>query len=451
MRLSQITNKVSFVNNLQSGESLKEVTTNEEVVLLNYPSKLGLLKLNLYNDKNLILNIKIDDVEIQDSSYNILKMYGQNNSVDFQYNSNIKVEVVENPNSKVITANHTVKNVDASDEILSAILPDTDSVFTDGFVEGKHDWVVHDYISNEFENGDPVMVEGPQAVDDDGNLVFTNGDPVMVQGPQQVDEEGNLVFIDGDPIMEQGEQLRDQHGELLFERGRLLTDENGDQYYEKVPVYGPDVQSTDEEGNLLFEQIPVYEDDVQDTDDDGNLIFVQIPVMTEIQDTDENGNLIFEQIPVQVTRYKIVGYTTKEVSKTTYYSSNEAVTVNGNPTQGKIPVYSGIVTDSFSAEADIVNDNGDKQVQIDQTSLNYPPILFLPVIKILNGDITNVSNEVYMSATLVNGRLQATGKFPEAGNWVLNADRVNKSLEEIGADWKIVMEDLSFRIAEKVD
>lgn len=423
-------------------------------MLVNYPEKRGLLKLELPNTSNVTLTLHVDGTSLTGTADRLLKSYGQDTILDLSFKSSIKVVVDVNVNSDKVLAHYAVRNVSASDEVISNILSETDVKFTEGFVEENHDWVVHDYISNDFEDGDPIMVQGPQETDGNGDLVFSDGDPVMVQGPQQTDDDGNLVYIDGAPIMEQGEQLRDQHGELLFERGDLVTDENGDSYYEKLPVYGPDVQSTDDDGNLLFEQIPVYEDDVQDTDDDGNLIFVQIPVYTQVQDTDENGDLLFEQIPVQVTRYKIVGYRTKVLAitpKTQYYSGNEAVTVNGNPTQGKEPVYSGIVTDSFMAEADIVDSDGNKQTQIDQASLNYPPILFLPVIKILNGDIKNVSNEVYMSASLVNGRLQATGKFPEAGNWVLNADRVNSSLAEIGTDWEIVMEDLSFRIAEKVD
>ena len=246
---------------------------------------------------------------------------------------------------------------------------------------------------------------------------------------KKVDSEGDLVF-DSVPVMVQGEQLRDAHGELLFEKGDLIKDENGDPTYEKLPVYGADVQKIDGEGNPVFKDVPVY---------------------TQVQKEDEDGNLVFDQILSTITRYKIVGYETKNVDLKVYYSGNEQVTVNGYPTQGKMPVYVGVVTDSFIAHADIVNQNGELQTQIDQTGLGYPAKLFLPVIKILNGDIEKVSNEVYMSASLVNGKLQATGKFPEAGNWILNADRVNNSLAEIGTDWKIVMDDLSFRIAEKVD
>lgn len=134
---------------------------------------------------------------------------------------------------------------------------------------------------------------------------------------------------------------------------------------------------------------------------------------------------------------------------TEHLTQNEQVTVNGNPTQGSEPVYFGMVGDSFTATCDIVNPEGALQTQLDQVTQGYPSILALPVVKVIAGDLTKAVDEVYMNTTLVSGVLTAIGKFPTAGNWVLAKDRVNMALGEIGADWRVNIQDFSFRIVEK--
>lgn len=136
-------------------------------------------------------------------------------------------------------------------------------------------------------------------------------------------------------------------------------------------------------------------------------------------------------------------------AKTQYLTSNEQVTVNGNPTQGSEPVYFGMVGDSFTAQCDIVDSEGALQTQLDQVTQGYPTILALPVVKVIAGDIAKAVDEVYMNTTLVNGVLTAIGKFPTAGNWVLAKERVNMALGEIGSDWRVNIQDFSFRIVEK--
>lgn len=143
-------------------------------------------------------------------------------------------------------------------------------------------------------------------------------------------------------------------------------------------------------------------------------------------------------------------YLTSLNSKITeHLSSREQVTVNGNQTQGSEPVYFGMVGDSFTATCDIVDSQGVLQTQLDQVTQGYPPILALPVVKVIAGDLTKAVDEVYMNTTLVSGVLTAIGKFPTAGNWVLAKDRVNMALSEIGANWRVNIQDFSFRIVEK--
>lgn len=135
--------------------------------------------------------------------------------------------------------------------------------------------------------------------------------------------------------------------------------------------------------------------------------------------------------------------------KREYLTSNIQVTVNGNSPQGAEQVYFGIAGDAFTATCDIIDSKGELQTQIDQVTQGYPEILALPVVKVIDGDTSKVVDEVYMNTTLVNGVLTATGRLPSAGNWILSKDRVNKSLDEISADWHIKIKDVSFRVVEK--
>lgn len=136
-------------------------------------------------------------------------------------------------------------------------------------------------------------------------------------------------------------------------------------------------------------------------------------------------------------------------NKKQYLASNIQVTVSGNPPQGAEQVYFGMVGDAFTATCEIIDSKGALQTQLDRVAQGYPEILALPVVKIITGDLTKAVDEVYMNTTLVNGVLTAIGKFPTAGNWVLAKDRVNMALDEIGANWRVNIQDFSFRIVEK--
>jgi len=129
-----------------------------------------------------------------------------------------------------------------------------------------------------------------------------------------------------------------------------------------------------------------------------------------------------------------------------FTTNNESVTINGNPTTGYQSVYFGVDGDSANMTFDIVDSEGVLQTQLDASTLGYPPVLALPVLKVVNGDDSNIVDEVYFAATLVNGVLTVAGSFPASGNWKLLTTRVNSALGEIGADWTINKGDITFRI-----
>jgi hypothetical protein len=133
-------------------------------------------------------------------------------------------------------------------------------------------------------------------------------------------------------------------------------------------------------------------------------------------------------------------------SLTSFTTANEVVTINGNPPAPFSTVYFGVNGDSISMTFDIVDDNGVLQTQLDSTALGYPPVLALPVLKVVNGDDNSPVDEVYFSTTLIAGVITVNGSFPASGNWKMLTARINAALGEIGADWVIDKPDITFRI-----
>lgn len=118
---------------------------------------------------------------------------------------------------------------------------------------------------------------------------------------------------------------------------------------------------------------------------------------------------------------------------TPYATSNEQITINGNAAISKQPIYFVANGQSISIVSDIVNDANEVQTQIDSSSLGYPPVLVVPVMKYANKQVVD---EVYFQVTLVNGVITTSGTLPSAGNWKMKTDRVNESLAAINANWK---------------
>lgn len=169
-------------------------------------------------------------------------------------------------------------------------------------------------------------------------------------------------------------------------------------------------------------------------DGDGNPVF------------DSEGNPTYEQILVDVVKHKIIGYRAKQIEVTpipVFVIESEQVTVNGNPTTGKEPVYYGLVDDSFTATANITDGQGNVISDITSTQP-----LRLPAVKVIDEGV--IGDKTYMDASITAGQLTATGKFRFGGDWELQADRINAALDEINAGWNIQMDDMKFLIAEKI-
>lgn len=141
-------------------------------------------------------------------------------------------------------------------------------------------------------------------------------------------------------------------------------------------------------------------------------------------------NVIFDNGKHKIESAGVV-YTAPNLQK--YNTANETITINGNAPTGKQPVYFVNDGDAITITSDVVDDNGAKQTQIDQTALNYPPVLVVPVMKYAN---KQVIDEVYFQATIVDGVLTASGTLPSAGNWKMTTERANDSLAAINADWQ---------------
>ena len=126
-----------------------------------------------------------------------------------------------------------------------------------------------------------------------------------------------------------------------------------------------------------------------------------------------------------------------------FTTDSESVTINGDPTAGFQSVYFGVNGDPVSMSFDIVDGQGVLQTQLDSTSLGYPLVLALPVIKVANGVTVD---EVYFATELNGGVITVVGSFPASGNWKMTTARINAALAEIGAAWAIDKPDVTFRV-----
>lgn len=130
-----------------------------------------------------------------------------------------------------------------------------------------------------------------------------------------------------------------------------------------------------------------------------------------------------------------------------FTTADESVKINGFDAEGFTTTYFGTQGDSATMSFNIVNEANELQVQLDSTALGYPPVLAMPVLKMAGGGKGGVVvDEVYFSTTLTAGVVSVTGSFPSSGNWKMLTSRINDSLAEIGADWRINKQNVTFRI-----
>lgn len=76
------------------------------------------------------------------------------------------------------------------------------------------------------------------------------------------------------------------------------------------------------------------------------------------------------------------------------------------------------------------------------TGLTIPVTLKMPLVRHANGNPTD--DEIYLNVTITAGVMIATGVLPWSGDWKIIIDRVNQSIDRIGATWKIQADDITF-------
>lgn len=120
-----------------------------------------------------------------------------------------------------------------------------------------------------------------------------------------------------------------------------------------------------------------------------------------------------------------------------YDKANDTITIGGQPAQGQGNTYYSVVGAEVVLQADILDVDGNLATNLDQTELQYPPLLKMPLVKMVGGINGTEVDEIYFNVTLVEGQLTATGVIPSSGDWKLTSDRVNAAIKAIGGDWSV--------------
>lgn len=135
---------------------------------------------------------------------------------------------------------------------------------------------------------------------------------------------------------------------------------------------------------------------------------------------------------------------TEPMPRDVFFLDNVSIQVNNNPALGLGNVFYANKGDEVELSVDLVDESNSLQVQLDSTLLGYPPILKLPMVKVV--DNAQLIDDIYLTTTLVAGQMVSTGIIPSSGNWKLQEARINKSIAAIGADWAVEMNDITFLV-----
>ena len=111
-----------------------------------------------------------------------------------------------------------------------------------------------------------------------------------------------------------------------------------------------------------------------------------------------------------------------------------------------------IPTDRFIRVVHDITDGEDNILtEIDAVTLGYPPVLQLPVSKIVvNGDQTTNVDEVYFVTQIIKGKIICTGKIPVSGNWKIRSERVNQAISAIAAQWAVDFKTITFYVNDEI-
>lgn len=159
-----------------------------------------------------------------------------------------------------------------------------------------------------------------------------------------------------------------------------------------------------------------------------------------VDGTPSNGDLVREYSPLGgYTEYTHSG----EATKTKYKVSSVALTQDSKTTIGKVHYCKPNIDLSIAASLESVD--GSEPLLVDSAN-GYPEIMSIPLIKIVDNNKLKPIDEFDMYVSFNSGVISATGRFPSVGHWVISMNRVNHALELIGANWRVVMSDMSIKV-----
>jgi hypothetical protein len=150
-----------------------------------------------------------------------------------------------------------------------------------------------------------------------------------------------------------------------------------------------------------------------------------------------------EKQPVHGDKYRktengsvIISYWNEPNLPTIYEIESLTVTTSGTPAETAL---TGDYVSNID-EAIAIN-----CVLVGGMSVTYPgAVIKLPVVRHSDGRPTD--DEIYFSATIIDGVLNATGSIGRSGDWKLLTSRINKSLDRINAGWHINADDIGFLV-----
>jgi hypothetical protein len=118
----------------------------------------------------------------------------------------------------------------------------------------------------------------------------------------------------------------------------------------------------------------------------------------------------------------------EEITTVEYTVKNTEITLNGSV----LSPFNGIHFANIAEEIQITAEAHDENGVVDIT---IPISIKMPIVRYANGMPTD--DEVYFNTTLQNGLFTINGSFQRSGDWKIVADRINKALQEIGAEFSL--------------
>lgn len=139
--------------------------------------------------------------------------------------------------------------------------------------------------------------------------------------------------------------------------------------------------------------------------------------------------------PTKIHLYNMTEYSYPEPK--IYHQGNISITVDGNPAIGLGDTFYGDTNVDVVIQADILDSEDNIVTEIDQVTLGYPPVLKMPIVKMLGGISGTEIDEIYFNVSLTEGVLTASGVIPTSGDWKILSERLNKAIKAVNGDWEV--------------